>query len=298
MLGPIRTAVTDTVLIALALIGLVACGPRHAAQDDRGPAKAASATGEAAYRRPPGVTRVIAEPAGRIRLEGTADPDSRVRLASPFGQSLFSKADAQGAWRLSLPPSPRLRLFSLSMVEDAGAVQAEGYLAVAPGLAAQLRAGDGALLLTPPRANLAVTALDFDRKGAAVVSGHAPAGATVSLAIDAKAAGEAAADSHGAFSFDLGEPLTPGPHEIRVGVGVLSSRAQADATPGDPPASGPFAATPMGAGWRIVWMPPGGGLQTTLLFGPSGTPVPGHRALGTGLLGTGALGTGALGTGK
>jgi len=270
MPGPIRTAVTDTLLLTLALIGLVACGPRRAARDDHGPAKAASATGETAYRRPPGVTRVIAEPAGRIRLEGTADPVSRVRLASPFGQSLFSKADAQGVWRLSLPPSAHLRLFSLSMVEDAGAVQAEGYLAVAPGLAAQLRAGDGALMLTPPRATLAVTALDFDRKGAAVVSGHAPAGSTVSLAIDAKAAGEVAADSQGAFTFDLGEPLTPGPHDIRVAAGASSSLAQADATPGEPPASGPFAATPLGSGWRIVWMPPGGGLQTTLLFGQPG----------------------------
>ncbi len=267
---PIRPALTDTVLITLALIGLGACGPRHAAQDDRTPAKAASAIGEAAYRRPPGVTRVVSEPGGRIRLEGSADAGSRVRLATPFGESLVSKADAAGAWRISLPPSARLRLFSLSMVEDAGSVQAEGYLAVAPGVAAQLRAGDGALLLTPPRATLAVTALDFDRKGAAVVSGHAPAGATVSLLIDGKAAGEAPADAMGAVNFDLGEPLSPGPHEIRVSTGAMSSVLQADATPGDPPPNGPFFAVPMGTGWRIVWMPPGGGLQTTLLFGLSG----------------------------
>jgi hypothetical protein len=192
-------------------------------------------------------------------------------LATPFGESIFSKTDAAGAWRISLPPSSRLRLFSLSMVEEAGNVQAEGYLAVAPGVAAQLRAGDGALLLTPPRSTLAVTALDFDRKGAAVVSGHAPSGATVSLAIDAKPAGEGAADATGAFNFDLGEPLSPGLHEIRVSTGALSSVIQADATPGDPPASGPFTAGPMGTGWRIVWMPPGGGLQTTLLFGLAGT---------------------------
>ncbi len=268
---PIRTAVTDTVLIVLALIGLVACGPRHVAQPDHGPAQAASATGEAAYRRPPAVTRIIAEPGGRVRLEGTADAQSRVRLATPFGESLFAKTDAGGVWRLSLPPSGRLRLFSLSMVEDAGPVQAEGYLAVASGLAAQLRAGDGALLLTSPRATLAVTALDFDRKGAAVVSGHGPPGATVSLAIDGKAAGEVAADPTGAFNFDLGEPLSPGLHQIRVSAGALSSAIQADATPGDAPARGPFAAVPMDAGWRIVWMPPGGGLQTTLLFGPAGT---------------------------
>jgi hypothetical protein len=250
------------------------------AQNDHVSAPAASATGEAAYRRPPGVTRVIAEPAGRIRLEGTADPNSRVRLATPFGESIFSKTDAGGGWRLSLPPSARLRLFSLSMVEGAGAIQAEGYLAVAPGLAAQLRAGDGALLLTPPRAALAVTALDFDRRGGAVVSGHGPPGAPVSLSIDAKAAGEVPADAKGDFTLDLGEPLTAGTHQIRVTAGALSSVASADATPGDPPASGPFVATPLDAGWRIVWMPPGGGLQTTLLFGAPGLRAPGLRAPG------------------
>jgi len=272
---PIRTAVTDAAIIALALIGLVACGPHRGARSERGPAHSASAIGEAAYRRPPAVTRVIAEPAGRIRLEGTADPDSRVRLATPFGESIFSKADAQGAWRLSLPPSGRLRLLSLSMVEEAGSIQAEGYLAVAPGLAAQLRAGDGALLLTPPRSALAVTALDLDRKGAAVVSGHAPPNAAVSLAVDGKAAGEAAADAKGVFTVDLGEPLTAGIHQIKVTAGALSAVSSADATPGDPPASGPFAAAPMGAGWRIVWMPPGGGLQTTLLFDAPGLRPPG-----------------------
>ncbi len=267
---PIRTAVTDTAIFALALIGLVACGPRRPARIDHGPAQAASATGEAAYRRPPAVTRVIAEPAGRIRLEGTADADTRVRLATPFGESIFAKTDAQGGWRLSLPPSGRLRLFSLSMVEEAGSIQAEGYLAVAPGLAAQLRAGDGALLLTPPRAPLAVTALDFDRKGASVVSGHAPPSATVSLSVDGKPAGEVSSDAKGAFTLDLGEPLNPGLHHLRVTAGALSATASADATPGDPPASGPFVAAPMGAGWHVVWMPPGGGLQTTLLFGAPG----------------------------
>jgi hypothetical protein len=274
---PIRTGLTETVLITLALTGLAACGPRQPTPDDRTPARAASATGEAAYRRPPALTRVIAEPAGRVRLEGTADPGSRVRLASPSGQSLFSKTDATGVWRLSAPPSARLRLFSLSMVEDQGSVQAEGYLAVAPGLAAQLRAGDGALVLTPQRASLAVTALDFDRKGAAVVSGRAPRGAAISLTMDGKAVGEVAADAEGAFTFDLGEPLSPGLHDIRVADGALSSVVQADATPGDPPASGPFTASPMGSGWRIIWMPPGGGIQTTLLFGGSGPHDKGAR---------------------
>lgn len=193
-----------------------------------------------------------------------------MRLASPQGQALFVKPDAAGVWRLSLPGSNRLRLFGLSMSEGARSVQAEGYLAVAPGLAAQLRAGAGALVLAPAPSALAITALDFDRKGAAVVSGHAPSGAKVDLTIDARVAGDTVADPKGEFAFDLGEPLGPGPHDIRVTQGSLAAEVSADATPGDPPTGGPFEAQPVGTGWRVVWMPPGGGLQTTLLFGPAG----------------------------
>jgi hypothetical protein len=205
-----------------------------------------------------------------MRLEGEADPGARVRLATPFGQSLFATPDKAGLWRVSLSPSNRLRLFGLSMSEGPRSVQAEGYLAVAPGLAAQLRAGAGALELAPAHAALAITALDFDRKGAAIVSGQAPAGAHVLLSMDGKAAGEAVADPQGGFALDLGEPLSRGPHQIHATGSGLKAVVMADGSPGDPPKAGPFEAQSVGTGWRIVWMPPGGGLQTTFLFGTGG----------------------------
>ena len=268
--NPIRHAVTEPVLLALALLALAACGPQRAHEAGASAYKARTATGEGAYRRPPSLGGAMVEPGGRMRLMGQADPDARVRLASPLGQSIFARADTKGAWHLLLPPLGRLRLFGLSMVEGARSVQAEGYLAIGPGVAAQLRAGAGALTFAPAPSRLAITALDLDRKGAAVVSGWASPGSAVALQIDAKVAGQVAADAQGGYAFDLGEPLTSGPHQIRVHQGALSATVSADATPGGPPASGPYTATPAGAGWRIVWMPPGGGLQTTLLFGAGG----------------------------
>jgi hypothetical protein len=205
-----------------------------------------------------------------MRLEGQADPGARVRLATPFGQSLFATPDKAGLWRLSLPSSTRLRLFGLSMSEGSRSVQAEGYLAVGPGVAAQLRAGAGALVITPSPSNLAITALDLDRKGAAVVSGRAHAGDHLKIFIDAKPAGDLTADAAGDFAFDLGEPLKSGPHQIRVSDGPMTAAVSADGSPGAPPTQGPFEAEAVGAGWRIVWTPPGGGLQTTVLFGAGG----------------------------
>jgi hypothetical protein len=205
-----------------------------------------------------------------MRLEGRADPGARVRLATPFGQEVFTRADGAGVWRLVLPPSPRLRLFGLSMIEGARDIQAEGYVAIAPGFAAQLRDGAGALVFAPPPSRLTLSALDFDRKGAAVVSGRAEPGGAVTLRIDGRAAGQVVGGAGGDYAFDLGEPLTPGPHRIEVRQGRLTAQVTADATPGGAPAAGPFAALPMGAGWRVVWAPPGGGLQTTLLFGLAG----------------------------
>lgn len=266
----IRDAVTETLLLALVLVGLADCGPAPTPARLAGVQKTAPATGESAYRRPPSLTGAVMEPTGRLRLAGAADPDSHVRLSTPLGQSLVTRADKAGNWRVTLSPGGRLRLLGLSMVEGGRAVQAEGYLAVAPGFAAQLRAGAGALTFAPPPSRLAITALDLDRKGAAVVSGRASPGSPLTLDIDAKPVGSTVASAQGGYAFDLGEPLAAGLHQIRIQDGSESAVVSADATPGDPPTSGPFTASPMGEGWRIVWMPPGGGLQTTLLFGAAG----------------------------
>lgn len=223
--------------------------------------------GEAAYRQPPSVTAVQVAGGGRLRLEGAADPGSRVRLATPSGQALFATADADGRWRLSIPEVSSVRLFGLSMANDRRIVQSESYLAIVPSaLAVQLRSGAGAVVLGSGAARIAVTALDVDRKGGAVLSGRALPGATVDLLVDGAPRGRAVADATGRYALDLDEPLQPGNHELQAASGV--AKVTVDAPLSDLPqlAQGPFAADRAAGTWRIVWVTPAGGVQATLVF--------------------------------
>jgi hypothetical protein len=208
-----------------------------------------------------------------VRLEGVADPGARIRLATPAGQALFARADQAGRWRASLPPSASLRLFGLSMIDERQIVQSEGYLALTPsGTAVRLRSGAGAVVLGPPCV-LCLTALDYDRKGGAVISGHAQPGEIVDLAVDGALRGRVAADSAGRYFLDLDEPLGPGAHRLQAVGRTSRSVVETQLEPPPPLTDGPFAADRRAAGWRIEWITPGGGVQTTLLFDRSGPPA-------------------------
>lgn len=160
-----------------------------------------------------------------------------------------------------------VRLFGLSMAKDHRVVQAESYLAVVPAaLAVQLRSGAGAVVLGAGAPRLAVTALDVDRKGGAVLSGRAAPGAMIDVLVDGEPHGRAMADAAGRYTMDLDEPLQPGDHELTASSG--SSQVMVDASLSQLPqlAQGPFAADRAEGAWRIVWVTPGGGVQTTLVF--------------------------------
>ncbi len=152
------------------------------------------------------------------------------------------------------------------MIEGAQTIQAEGYLAVAPDMAAQLRGGDDAHVLAPPPHGLTLSSIDFDRKGAAVVGGRASPGAMVDLTLDGRPVGEATAGPQGAFTVDLGEPLTPGLHRLAVASLGHAVEVTADTTFTPPPPGALVTGGATNSGWRVTWTPPGGGVQTTLIF--------------------------------
>ncbi len=251
------------------MVGLAACH-RPVAGPPETPAHPAAARGEAAYRHPPSPRQAVFEPNGRVRIEGDADPGAQVRLAAPHGGQILTVADRDGRWRLVLPQGRAVRIFGLAMIEDGRVVQSEGYLAIAPGMAVQLRGGDAARVLSPTPGPLAIQSVDFDRKGAAVVGGHATPGAEVALSLDGGAVGHVQAGPHGGFAFDLGEPLTPGSHRLAVTSDGRAADVVADATFAAPPPTQPVAGGAMPGGWRIAWTPPGGGVQTTLIFSGTG----------------------------
>ncbi len=64
----------------------------------------------------------------------------------------------------------------------------------------------------------------------------------------------------------LPKPLAPGARRLQAVTPKAVAAAQITVTPPAPPRDGPYRAVPEGGGWRIDWVTPGGGPQTTLLL--------------------------------
>lgn len=244
---------------AALLAGLSGC---HAAAP--GPAGAGGVS-DAGYVAPPSVT--LATPAaGGVVLSGEAPASAEVRLSSPAGEAMTTRASADGRWRLELPSAREARIFGVSADSGGRRVQAQGYLLVGPrGQAALLRAGAGALRLDRP-AGPRIAAVDFDADGGALVSGWAAAGTDVAIRLDGRSAGEARADANGRFSFAISR-LSGGAHRIEAtGVAFIDEIAL-DASPAAPLADWPLRSQLTRQGLRADWLTPGGGVQSTLLAG-------------------------------
>jgi len=220
---------------------------------------------DAGYTSPPQITGV--QPSGgRVAVTGKAAPGATVRLATPQGGITDAVAGPQGIWKLTTPMTPQGGLYALSQRAGGRVIQAEGYLLVTPrGDGALLRAGAGAIRLGPQVPAAGVTALDFDRAGAAVISGRGPAGGAISARLDGRKVGESRIDPQGRFAIALLAPLEPGPHSLKVFGDSVDASLNVDASRAVPLTGGPIRATPTGAGLRVDWMTPGGGVQSTVL---------------------------------
>lgn len=248
------------------LIGVAACGggdpsPWKAAP----PAKGASAA-DAGYIAPPALLAVKVSPEGVV-LSGSAQPGAKVMLGTPTGETLSAQADASGKWTVTTPPSGAVRLYGLFMIIDERKVQSEGYLVLTPdGRSAELRAGGGARVLTALSRRPRILAIDHDHDGGVIVSGIGTAGADVGLRIDRTSGGGSVVTSAGRFAISLPRPLSAGDHAFEVaGEGGEDTVTVAVARP-TPVTDGVYRAGRFAGGWRIEWVTPGGGMQTTLLL--------------------------------
>ena len=264
-----RAAVRGERLIPiLALCALAAgCGrttPSHGAG-------APTPSAVAAYLSPPQLTAAVRQ-AAAASLSGTATPGAAVRLNSPDGSAIAGSADRGGVWKLSAPVGAAPRLYSLSETLGGRLVRATGYLAVlpSPGPVAAMLHPAAAAAMTPSDTERGITAIDYDGSGAAVASGRAAPGENIRLELDGKEAGEDRADARGLFSGVLSRPLAAGAHMLRATGEHLQAVVAFDAVRPVRIATPPFTAQRLDGAWRIDWTPPGGGVQSTVLFDHKG----------------------------
>jgi hypothetical protein len=229
-------------------------------------AKAEEAAPQAGYLKPPRV-RSAARQGGGVALSGEAAPQASVRLGAPTGEALLGKADATGRWRLVAPLAAAPRLYGLSMTLEGRTVQAQGYLMVTPGgNAVMLRAGAGAEVMAQGSSSPRMLAIDYDRSGGGVISGVAAPGAGLGVRVDRAPRGEGKADDAGRFTVSLNQALEAGPRTIQVAGEGGEQQVVLDVVPPQRPTGGPARMTLAPLGWRIDWMTPGGGVQTTQLL--------------------------------
>ncbi|SFJ22073.1 hypothetical protein [Caulobacter sp. UNC279MFTsu5.1] len=253
---------------ALALLALGGCGREDKGwRHDPATAKTEPVSLLDSYLKPPSVAGAVRQ-GDVVALSGLAEPLASVRLGAPTGEALVGKADAAGAWRLVAPLAAEPRLYGLSMTMNGRTVQAQGYLMVAPnGAAVLLRAGTGAEVMGQSSPSPRVLAIDYDRGGGSVVSGVGAPGAGLGVRVDRVTRGEGKVGEDGRFSISLDQPLAGGTHVIQVAGEGGEQQVVVDISPPMPPKGGPASSTLTAAGWRVDWMTPGGGLQTTQLLG-------------------------------
>ena len=244
-----------------ALAALAGCGRRPAPP----PEPAAKAPAAAEFAASPEVLAVRRAAGGVVMVEGAAAPGALVRLGTPGGAAVSAPAGGDGRFRLALPASSEPRIFGLSARTPGRVVQAQGYVLIGPaGKAALLRSGAGALRLDKA-AGPRLGAVDFDREGAAIVSGEAPAQAWISLKLDDRQAAEARADSRGRYAISLTR-LPAGAHSLEVVGDGFSRAARVEVTPAPPLVAGPLHSQFTQGGLRVDWLTPGGGVQSTVLL--------------------------------
>ena len=247
-------------LLALtaALGGLAGCGDRQAR--GKHPQIDAGALEGEGFLAAPALTGVRAE-GQMILLEGTAAPGAQMQLEG--AGRLATTTDRTGRWRFRLPASPEARVFGLSLRLAGRVVRAQGDVLVTPsGHAAMLLAGGGAV--TPSATGAPrITAFDFDRQGAAIVSGVAPRGSAISLRIDGRQAAAGAVGPDGRFSLSLPQPVSAGAHAVELVGDAFRANVQIDSTPAPPMTDAALRTSLTAQGLRVDWTTPGGGVQST-----------------------------------
>lgn len=253
----------QTLAVVAACLLEAACQPSRpkAANDEE------SALREAGYARAPVITGVSQSDPGTFVIAGLASQDGRVRVVYQGSRAVGVTADSKGRFRAEVPATAAGGIYDLSMDDSGRPMHADGRLFIPAGhpeKAVLLRSGSPSLPLVNASA---VAVVDIGGNGGAAVSGRIAQTMAVTLKVGDDVRGQAKSDAKGDYSVTTRiERPTPTPvmWDFTLDAGGVSvakslSVSLPDAAAGD-------KVTPVDGGWRVDWVLPGGGVQSSFVY--------------------------------
>ncbi len=219
------------------------------------------------YSRAPQIEAIVPDDAGNVTASGRAAPDGRVRFLYGGQRAIGVTADSKGRFKADLPVGGQGELFDVSVDDGGRLMQAEGRLFVPPSnpqKAVMLRPG---LPSQPVHGDAdPISILDFDNTGALVLTGKVAPRTEVTLGVDGQGITTATSDATGLYYMQVhvAPPAAGAKISLNVQAGSVNAQRAFDFSPADPKAGDRI--TPADSGWRVDWVLPGGGMQTTVVF--------------------------------
>jgi hypothetical protein len=249
-------------VLSLSMLALAAgCKEKPKAMD------AVSAMEAAGYWRAPEIISVTQTDSSLFVVIGQTIPNARVRFGYSGQRAVGVTSDSRGRFRAELPTGPDGELYDLSTEDDGRSMHADGRLFIpagAPEKAVLMRAGAPSLALF--NEDMEVAVIDYDRAGAVALAGRIAPSTPLEVMLNGEIRARTTSNDRGFYSATT-QIDPPGDTEITNTLSISAggkeiprnfsdSRSKAD---GD-------HITRFADGWRVDWVLPGGGMQTTLVF--------------------------------
>jgi len=222
----------------------------------------------AGYARAPVLTGVTQNGEGVFVIAGNARPDGRVRVLYQGRRAVGVTADSAGHFKVEVPAANPGGIYDVSMEDSGRLMHAEGRLFVPfnhPEKAVLLRPGASSLPLDAMAGTIAT--VDYDSSGGAAVAGKVTPRTQVDLVMGGEIRGRTDSDALGRYSLTTQIPPPAGATAV-LGLTIQANKISsvrsvpvsvANVTGGD-------RVTAIDGGWRVDWVLPGGGMQSTLVF--------------------------------
>lgn len=245
-------------------LALAACQPsRPKTADDE-----ESALREAGYARAPVITGVNQSDPSTFVVTGLATQNGRVRVVYQSSHSVGVTADSKGRFRADVPAAAPGGIYDLSMDDNGRSMHADGRLFVPQGhpeKAVLLRSGTPSQSLL--NANTVVAVIDIGGNGGAAVTGRVAPNSDVKIFEGTDLRGQARSDAQGNYSITtriLPPTETPATWSFTVQTGNASLNENVVVSLPNSAARDQISA--VDDGWRVDWVLPGGGMQSSFVF--------------------------------